>query len=86
MTDKDMVNQPPHYVNQGEVECLDYIKQQLGDSYRYYLEGACIKYMHRYKYKGKELEDLEKHKFYLERLIREIKIIKIKALKNNQGM
>ena len=42
--------------------------------------------MHRYKYKGKELEDLEKHKFYLERLIREIKTIKIKALKNNQGM
>ena len=29
MDNPDMVNQPPHYVNQGEVECIDYIKQQL---------------------------------------------------------
>ena len=72
MTDKDMVNHPPHYENQGEVECIDYIKQQLGDNFRYYLEGTAIKYLHRLKYKDKEIEDLEKHQWYISKLIKEI--------------
>ena len=37
----DLVNQPPHY-NKGGVECIDYIKQQLGrGQYPAYLEGSC---------------------------------------------
>ena len=36
MQKPDMVNQPPHY--QGDIECIDYIQQQLGDNFRYYLE------------------------------------------------
>tara|TARA_R100000655_G_scaffold40662_2_gene76446 strand:- start:1157 stop:1426 length:270 start_codon:yes stop_codon:yes gene_type:complete len=73
-TNKDMVNQPPHYTNQGEVECIDYIKQQLGDNFRYYLEGTAIKYLHRFKYKDKEIEDLKKHQFYINKLIEEIEL------------
>ena len=72
MDNPDMVNQPPHYVNQGEVECIDYIKQQLGDNFRYYLEGTSIKYLHRFKYKDKEIEDLKKHQFYIDKLIEEL--------------
>jgi hypothetical protein len=72
MDNPDMVNQPPHYVNQGEVECIDYIKQQLGDNFRYYLEGTAIKYLHRFKYKDKEIEDLKKHQFYIDKLIKEL--------------
>jgi len=40
---KDMVNHPPHY-NDGGVECIDYIQQQLGANYPSYLEGSIIKY------------------------------------------
>ena len=39
----DMVNKPPHY-NKGKVECLDYIRQQLGANFPSYLEGNVIKY------------------------------------------
>tara|TARA_R100000781_G_scaffold114400_1_gene85101 strand:- start:1957 stop:2235 length:279 start_codon:yes stop_codon:yes gene_type:complete len=67
----DLVNAPPHYTS-SEVECIDYIKQQLGEAYRYYLEGAAIKYLHRFKYKGKEIEDLKKHQWYISKLIEEI--------------
>ena len=64
------VDEPPHY-NVGEIECIDYIKQQLGDEYGAYLLGNCIKYLHRhkYKYKGAPLEDLKKAQWYLNRLI-----------------
>ena len=33
---KDMVDHPPHY-NEGGLECIDYIKQQLGDQFPSYL-------------------------------------------------
>tara|TARA_R110000782_G_scaffold2924_1_gene10867 strand:+ start:876 stop:1121 length:246 start_codon:yes stop_codon:yes gene_type:complete len=70
MQKPDMVNKPPHY--QGDIECIDYIKQQLGDNFRYYLEGASIKYMHRFKSKGKEIEDLQKNQWYDSKLIKEL--------------
>tara|TARA_R110000796_G_scaffold252285_2_gene385924 strand:- start:1176 stop:1421 length:246 start_codon:yes stop_codon:yes gene_type:complete len=66
----DAVNRPAHYNNSG-VECIDYIQQQLGDEYKGYLLGNCIKYIHRHKYKHSPREDLLKAKWYLERLIAE---------------
>ena len=63
----DMVDKPPHY-NQGGIECIDYIKQQLGDEYRGYLQGNVIKYLHRFKYKN-GLEDLKKAQWYLNKLV-----------------
>ena len=71
MSDTDYVNKPPHY-NKGGVECIDYIKQQLGDNFKYYLEGSMLKYNHRYKYKTNPLEDLKKSQWYLNRLIKEL--------------
>lgn len=63
----DMVNHPQHYTT-GKVECLDAIQSALGDGYKYYLQGAIIKYIWRYEHKGKAAEDLAKLQFYLNRL------------------
>jgi len=65
----DAVSKPAHY-NQGGVEAIDYIKQQLGSDYSAYLEGNTLKYLHRWKYKN-GLEDLRKAQVYLTWLIQE---------------
>ena len=67
----DEVQQPSHYTG-GDVECIDYIRQQLGDEFESYLEGNVLKYVHRYKVKGKPLEDLRKAQVYLGWLIEEL--------------
>ena len=68
----DYVNEPPHYLK-GRIESIDYIKQQLGDGFKYYLEGSMLKYNHRFKYKNDNpLEDLKKSQWYLDRLIKEL--------------
>jgi len=69
MTDK--IHNPPHY-NKGGMECIDYIRQQLGENFKYYCEGNVHKYIHRYGYKGQPIEDLMKGKQYLDWLIEEI--------------
>ena len=63
-----MVNKPPHY-NEGGVECIDNIKQQLGKDFPAYLEGSAIKYIHRHKYKDANIQDLEKSIWYIKKLI-----------------
>ena len=67
-----MVNSPPHY-NQGGVECIDAIQAALGPNFKYYLQGNIIKYLWRFDYKGKPLEDVEKAKWYLNKLSDEVK-------------
>ena len=65
----DPVNKPPHY-NMGEIECIDYIKQVLGvDGFIAYCHGNMIKYQHRYRYKNKPVEDMDKARWYLEKMI-----------------
>lgn len=66
----DMVNKPPHY-NQAGIECLDAIHAATNEGYEFYLQGNIIKYLWRYRYKN-GVEDLNKAKFYLERLIEEV--------------
>ena len=70
----DQVNKPAHYNNGGEngIEAIDYITQQLGDHIKAYLEGNVLKYIHRHKYKGNPKQDLEKARWYLDRLIHEM--------------
>ena len=63
----DLVNSPPHYKN-GDIECIDAIKSALGDGYEYYLQGAIIKYIWRYKHKN-GIEDLKKAEWYLKEII-----------------
>lgn len=68
----DAVDSPSHY-NNGSIECIDYLKDNLSwEGYTGYLEGNCKKYLHRWRYKKKPLEDLKKARWYLERLISEL--------------
>jgi hypothetical protein len=61
---KDQVNHPDHYTT-GGIETIDFIEaKQLG----YHL-GNVIKYVSRAPYKGRELEDLKKARWYLDREI-----------------
>ena len=70
----DPVNRPKHYLHkEGGLECIDYIKQQLGCNYPAYLEGSAVKYLHRHKYKEANIQDLEKCVWYLNRLIEHYK-------------
>ena len=64
----DMVNHPPHYTK-SSIECIDVIKEALGDGYENYLQGVILKYIWRYNYKGEPVEDLKKAQWYLEELI-----------------
>jgi len=68
---KDQVNSPDHY-NNGEIECIAYLKDNMSkEGFLGYLEGNCKKYLHRWQYKNKPEEDLNKALWYLERLIKE---------------
>ena len=65
---KEHVNHPDHY-NQGKIEVIDYIEDiGMGEDF---CAGNAIKYISRYKYKSKPLEDLKKAKWYIERLIQQ---------------
>jgi len=67
----DMVNHPPHY-NATGIECIHAISAATGDGFQYYLQGNIMKYLWRYRYKDKPLEDLEKARWYLDKLIEEV--------------
>lgn len=63
----DNVDHPAHY-NVGKIEVIDAIEDwQLG-----FHEGNVVKYVARAKHKGKELEDLKKAAWYLNRRIAEL--------------
>ena len=66
----DRVNSPPHY-NNGGMECIDYIQQQLDEHFSSYCQGNVIKYLHRWRYKN-GVEDLRKAEWYLKAMIRDI--------------
>lgn len=67
----DMVNSPPHY-NQSGIECIEAIQAALGPNFKYYLQGNIMKYLWRFDYKSKPIEDLDKADWYLERLREEV--------------
>ena len=66
----DMVNKPAHYQS-SEIECIDAIRAATGDGFHYHLSATCLKYLWRFRHKGKPLEDLQKARWYLDRLIAE---------------
>jgi len=53
------------------------IEDSLGDGYSYFLEGSAKKYLHRWSHKSKDQEgkirDLEKARWFLDRLIEDIR-------------
>ena len=67
----DMVNRPPHY-KQTSIECLHAISAATDTGFKYYLQGNVMKYLWRFDYKDKPLEDLQKAKWYLDKLIEEV--------------
>lgn len=68
----DSVESPSHY-NNGTVECIDYLKDNMPfETFIGYLEGNTKKYLHRWRYKKKPVEDLKKAQWYLNRLIKEL--------------
>ncbi len=64
---KEMVKHPDHY-NRGNIEVIDFIEAWNFN----FAEGSILKYLARYKYKGKPIEDLNKAKQYIDRLIKQI--------------
>jgi uncharacterized protein YjbI with pentapeptide repeats len=69
---KDPVNNPPHYGN-GGIEAIVYMKDNMDfQMFLGYLEGNTKKYLHRFRYKGKPVEDLKKARWYLDQLITEM--------------
>lgn len=76
-----MVNHPEHYneltLMGKPVETIELIKTFSSmkgvNSYEGFLMGNLIKYLSRYPFKGKPLQDLEKADWYLQRLIDEVK-------------
>ena len=63
----DMVNHPPHYQSESGIEVIDIIDDFVDDPASYY-KGNIIKYVLRYEKKG-GVEDLEKARWYLNKLI-----------------
>ena len=68
----DNVNSPMHYL-QGKRETIEVIQDYMTkDEFVGYLKGNIIKYVGRFKFKGKPLEDLKKSQWYLNKLIQEV--------------
>ena len=65
----DMVNRPAHYTD-GKIEVIDYIEDKKLD----FCLGNAIKYISRAgrKVKDKEIEDLEKAIWYINRRIKQL--------------
>jgi hypothetical protein len=62
---EDVVNKPKHY-NTGNIECIEAIEESMSSvAFKGYLKGNCMKYLWRYDYKGKQVEDLQKAMWYL---------------------
>lgn len=63
----DSINHPAHY-NAGKIEVIDAIEDWgLG-----FHEGNVVKYVARAKHKGRELDDLKKARWYLDRAIQRL--------------
>ena len=63
------VENPDHY-NAGAIEAIEAIRASMDtEQYFGYLKGNVMKYLWRYDYKEKPIEDLRKADWYLNRLI-----------------
>ena len=69
--DVDPVNNPAHYADKN-IEVINYIDDTVPDSYSFYF-GNALKYLSRHMKKGSEVQDLEKCKWYIDRMIKDWK-------------
>lgn len=66
----DPVNHPPHYTT-GQLEVINILEDKLSkEEFKGFLKGNILKYVFRADHKGGKI-DLEKAKWYLDRLIGE---------------
>lgn len=64
----DVVNKPEHY-RQGDIEAIEAIRASMSrEEFEGYCKGAVLKYLWRYRHKGKPTQDLAKAAWYLGRL------------------
>lgn len=68
----DPVNKPAHYTVNG-VEAIEVI-EAIAEQYAVgeYHIGSCLKYLYRAPHKGRELQDLKKARWFLDRAIKRI--------------
>jgi len=70
--ESDPVEKPAHY-NQSSIECIVYLEDNMPhEAFIGYLEGNTKKYLHRWRYKDKPVEDLKKALWYLDRMIKTV--------------
>ncbi len=71
---EDNINSPKHYShNRLGIECIQAIEASMSkEQFIGWLKGQIIKYIWRFEYKGKPVEDCKKAQFYLNRLIEEL--------------
>ena len=72
----NMVDKPPHY-NEGTIECIVAMKAMADgvlnvSAHEAYCWQNAFKYLWRWPYKEKRLQDLKKCRWYLDRLISEL--------------
>jgi hypothetical protein len=68
----DPVHSPTHY-NAFGIECIDAIEASMTpEEFKGMLKGNAEKYIWRYRYKGKPLQDLQKGRWYLDKLIEKV--------------
>lgn len=69
----DMINHPHNNVGAGKHECIEVLKEWMGqEAYRGFLRGNAIKYLCRAGKKNNEVEDLQKAQFYVNKLVEEV--------------
>lgn len=70
----DLVSSPSHYTHSEQgIECIEAIQASMSlDEYLGYLKGNVLKYIWRYRYKGNPIQDLQKARWYLDRMICEL--------------
>jgi hypothetical protein len=65
----DPVNNPEHYT-QGGIECIDAIEAALTpEEFRGFCKGNALKYLWRLNHKGNKVQDCEKARWYLNKLL-----------------
>ena len=72
---QDNVNSPKHYkLNEHGIECIDAIQASMSkEGFEEYLRGNVFKYLWRWHYKGKPIQDLEKARWYINKMIEKLK-------------
>lgn len=68
--EKEMVNHPKHYGGDTTYECIKVLKAWMSkEEYEGFLRGNSLKYLCRVGNKDEDIQELNKAKWYLEKLI-----------------